>query len=176
MPSSSSLSPSLDVKTHMPDDGQKNGQLFADADSATSTKASKPKRKLSVTYSDQFEGWWLIYPRKTAKGRAWAAWPRAVAIVSQVRDVPQAQAVEWLIAITRVFADSPKGQSEFVPHPATWLNDRRFEDDVTVWDRLDATNKVNNHRTFNGQPDPRGNLQTAADYLARMKAEHANHE
>lgn len=116
-------------------------------------------RASKSAYSDEFEQWWSVYPRKESKADAWKAWPKAVAVVMQFRDMAAPQASEWLVAITKVFRDSEKGRSQYVPHGATWLNGKRWEDDVAAWDRRDS--KV--------QDDPRGNFAALAEYR-QMKA------
>ena len=93
----------------------------------------KNTRRNAATYSEEFSRWWAGYPRKEAKGEAWKAWPQAISWICQTRDISQPSAVEWLIEVTKTFADSPKGQGEFVPHPATFLNGHRFEDDPGSW-------------------------------------------
>lgn len=71
-----------------------------------------------------FDAFWSAYPRKTAKGAARKAWAvlnpspdlqtRILEAVSQHRSCRQ-----WL---------SEGGR--FIPHPATWLNQKRWEDEL----------------------------------------------
>ena len=90
-------------------------------------------------YSIDFEQWWSVYPLKVGKGDAWKAWPKAVLNVQQVRSISKVAAVEFLVAITKVFADSPAGNAgRYTPHGSTWLNGNRFDDDTTSWERESA--------------------------------------
>ena len=79
---------------------------------------SKKKRSpAEPAYSPAFLDFWTAYPRKTAKGAAWKAWPGdgiLPAILS---------ALEWQAAL-------PNWQDwQFIKHPATYLNARMWEDE-----------------------------------------------
>lgn len=79
---------------------------------------SKKKRSpAEPAYSPAFLDFWKAYPRKTAKGAAWKAWPGdgiLPAILS---------ALEWQAAL-------PNWQDwQFIKHPATYLNARMWEDE-----------------------------------------------
>lgn len=79
-----------------------------------------------------FEAWWKVYPRKVGKAEAAKAFPRALAKIAAERN----DAFEWLLEITRDFAESPAGQAgKYTPHPATWLNAGRYDDDEAEWYR-----------------------------------------
>lgn len=64
-----------------------------------------------------FEAWWAAYPRKTAKGAAIKAYRKALDRTD----------VETLLRAVKghAFSDDPK----FIPHPATWLNQQRWDDE-----------------------------------------------
>jgi len=77
-------------------------------------------------YPSAFEDWWLVYPRKVAKQKAFAAWKAVLAKNGQTADT--------LMEITRRFASSPAGTAgKFTPHPTTWLNQGRYDDDPAEW-------------------------------------------
>lgn len=107
-----------------------NGELSHNADATASSIASlrsahvseadgtKPKR-VPRSYSEGFKTWWAIYPKKVGKGAAWRAWQR-VATSSEARAA--------IMEATPRFAAMVR-QSQFVPNPATWLNESRWEDD-----------------------------------------------
>jgi len=73
------------------------------------------KSKLDLSF-DEF---WSIYPRRSGKIKAKDAFRKA----SKECDP------RTIIAGARAFADDPNRQEEFTPHPATWLNQGRWEDD-----------------------------------------------
>lgn len=77
--------------------------------------ASSAKSKLDSSF-DEF---WSAYPRRSGKIKAKDAFRKA----SKECD-PQT-----IIAGAQAFADDPNRQQEFTPHPATWLNQGRWEDD-----------------------------------------------
>jgi hypothetical protein len=96
----------------------------------TSTTAKKSKAE---TYSTAFLDWWAVYPRKVAKRDAQPAFDRAIKRI--VKDhTSKAAAITWLLEVTTVFGKSPSGnKGEYTPHPATWLNEGRYEDDQAEW-------------------------------------------
>lgn len=70
-----------------------------------------------------FDAFWATYPRKVAKSEAAKAYAR-------LRPDAATQAV--LLAALAKQAESPewrKDSGRFIPHPATWLNGRRWEDE-----------------------------------------------
>lgn len=81
----------------------------------------KQKKPLSE-YSDEFEKFWDAYPKKTGKGGAWKSWktqkPDINAIISTLSW--QTKSTQWT-----------KDGGQFIPMPATYLNQRRWEDTPT---------------------------------------------
>ena len=68
----------------------------------------------------QFNLWWEFYPRKTAKLAARRAYEKAVAMVG----------FKILFDGVERFAHDPnKPAAQFLPHPATWLNEGRWDDE-----------------------------------------------
>ncbi|MCH6256693.1 hypothetical protein MLD52_09055 [Puniceicoccaceae bacterium K14] len=87
-------------------------------------KASRDLRK------QQCEAIYQLYPKKVAKPKALQAIEKAL------KDT----AFEKLETATRNFAVAVsdwamEDQKRFCPHPSTWFNQRRFEDDPTTWAR-----------------------------------------
>lgn len=69
---------------------------------------------------ETFAEFWAAYPRKTGKGAAEKAWAKAV------------KALDPTVVIdgARRYAEIRRGQDpQFTPHPATWLNAKRWEDE-----------------------------------------------
>ncbi len=74
--------------------------------------------------NDQFELFWKAYPRKVAKKVARDKWNRIemtdelfakiMAAVEAQKKMPQ-----WV-----------KDSGQYIPHPSTWLNQERWEDEV----------------------------------------------
>lgn len=68
----------------------------------------------------EFAALWSAYPRKVGKGAAEKAWAKARCLA------PAAVIAAGLAA----FCEATRGtETRFVPHLATWLNQRRWEDD-----------------------------------------------
>lgn len=79
------------------------------------------KAKAPEQMSEDFLTFWNTYPRKTGKGAAWKAWnnanrPPLEVILSAIRKARQSP--DWL-----------KDRGAFIPHPSTWLNQARWEDE-----------------------------------------------
>ena len=75
-----------------------------------------------VVASDDFDAFWNAYPRKTGKTQASKAW-------SKLKQVDRTKAVD--ILPTHVAYWHRAGTAtQFIPHPATWLNGRRWEDEL----------------------------------------------
>lgn len=71
-----------------------------------------------------FERFWEAYPRKVGKGAARKAFDRAVC---RLRD----QGDEGLPRMLAAIGEAKRGwdDPEFIPHPATWLNQERWDDE-----------------------------------------------
>lgn len=89
--------------------------------------AKKSPRKLNEAgYSERFEEFWKLYPRKVGKGAAWKAWER---IRMGEADLLHncLCALGWQIKQEQWVKDN----GSFIPHPQTYLNQRRWEDGPT---------------------------------------------
>lgn len=70
-----------------------------------------------------FEAFWAAYPRKTAK-------PDAVKAFARLKPgEPVLQAMLAALARQAASEQWTKDGGQFIPHPATWLNKRRWEDE-----------------------------------------------
>ena len=67
----------------------------------------------------QFETWWQVYPRREAKAAARKAYAKAV------RDTDP----DRILVGTGRYRDDPNRDPAFTPHPATWLNAGRWDDE-----------------------------------------------
>lgn len=74
----------------------------------------------------RFDRWWENYPRKVAKAEAERAW-------SQI-DPDELLAKQLCEAVWRQRKSEQwrRDQGQYIPHPATWLRQRRWEDQVSV--------------------------------------------
>jgi hypothetical protein len=78
------------------------------------------KPRAVPAYSPAFETFWSLWPRKVAKLAAWTSW-RAW----DCDNVP-----ELLPALRLQLPAFCKRDIEHVPHATTWLNQRRWEDEI----------------------------------------------
>ena len=67
-----------------------------------------------------FDDFWLLYPRRVAKKDARRAWDK---IAAHQHPLILTALFEW----RRIW--DVRGEPEYTPHPATWLNGERWEDD-----------------------------------------------
>lgn len=78
-------------------------------------------RNIEQTIAD-FEEWWKVYPRKVGKYKASPAFAKACHITN----------FDELMEATKRFAKACEGQDkQFIPHPTTWLNQQRWNDDIS---------------------------------------------
>lgn len=97
-------------------------------------EAAKKRKDPKVTpYSLAFEEWFAAYPRRVAKADANVAYIKAGNDLKKRRGLDSIAAKAFLLEKALLFAQSEKGQSEFCPHPATWLNGGRYDDDPKDW-------------------------------------------
>lgn len=77
---------------------------------------SQTKIESQHTVSD-FEAFYSAYPRKVSKTNAEKAWRKQKCVLSEVMPALQKQMKLWT-------------DTQFTPHPASWLNGRRWEDET----------------------------------------------
>lgn len=101
------------------------------------------------TKEADFDRFWEAYPRKVGKVKAQAAFQKVT--------VP----VDSLLAAIAEQKKSPQWQKDngqFIPHPATWLNGHRWEDEIVAENdplkrKLDEDDKLAIQRMLNGEYD-----------------------
>ena len=96
-----------------------------------------------------FEQFWAAYPNKKAKAEARRAWTKRKpddALVSRILGALENQ---------KAGDDWTREGGRFIPHPATWLNGARWEDEAS-------------HSLLT--PKTAGNVQAAKRFLTRMEA------
>lgn len=78
---------------------------------------------LNQNGSNAFERFWKMYPRKVGKGKAEAAWKKIKRPYETLNKI--LVALSWQKA-TEQWTDQ---NGRYIPHPATYLNQRRWEDE-----------------------------------------------
>jgi hypothetical protein len=101
-------------------------------------RAPKPSLTVSEpsTGDDGFPEFWKAYPRKVGKESARKAW----------RKVKPSAAVQAIIlqaiATQKRTEQWQKNAGQYIPHPSTWLNDRRWEDEAPHTNQASTGNDV----------------------------------
>lgn len=102
---------------------------IAPADAGREGVIEEPKAKtlrMPKTPSIPFADFWVIYPRKVGKGAAEKAWAKVNPDPSLFERICDALAEQRQSEAWR------KDGGQFVPHPATWLNQQRWEDSTAI--------------------------------------------
>lgn len=71
-----------------------------------------------------FDEFWSLYPRKIAKATARKAWAK----LSAEQQLMAAKAIDTHCQYWR----TKETELEFIPHPSTWLNAERWEDELVI--------------------------------------------
>lgn len=96
--------------------------LFEQPGQRATTPSDCSKQALEQERSAAFAEFWDAYPRKVGKPKALAAWKTRV-----VKLVEPVEVLAGLLWWRAKWAED-KTQSNFMPYPATWLNDERWRD------------------------------------------------
>lgn len=85
------------------------------------------KGKLSKGYGQEdFDRFWISYPKKVAKSAAIQAWKRLAPDEKLLRQILKS------LDFYRQSEDWTKQGGKYIPYPASWLNGRRFEDELSA--------------------------------------------
>jgi len=91
--------------------------------SHSSEPVIEPKPLCKADPMEGFDQFWKLYPRKASKGSAEKAWKK-LSVTPDLFNLmlealtKQATSIDWL-----------KSGGQYIPHPASWLNSRRWEDE-----------------------------------------------
>jgi hypothetical protein len=109
------------VSTSVSNVSQKLAHTDTDTDINTVPVSQKRLTDASVSAEQIYQA----YPLKVGKPAALRA------IVLQSKQFP----AHFLLERTRAFAEARNGDKAYCPHPATWFNQERFNDDPATWTR-----------------------------------------
>ena len=102
-------------------DGKIDGKMIASADNDNDNDNDNEKNIQRGMGREKIEAIYQAYPRKVGRGAALKAIEKALGKV---------KSPEWLLARVKQFASSSGGQAgQFTPHPATWFNQERWNDE-----------------------------------------------
>lgn len=90
---------------------------------STHTKEEKKKRNniKENNIKEKFEIFWNLYPRKVGKDNAYKSWLK-------LSTEDQSKCIEVIPIHSK--QDQWAKEKQFIPHPATWLNQGRWKDDI----------------------------------------------
>lgn len=133
-------------------------QMQADANICSQVQADAPDTRYSIldtrntildtrdndqareNDTDAFDAFWKVYPRKVSKQTALKAWKAAKAdrIVDEIiADVQRRCETEW------------KGEEmQYIPHPTTYIHQRRWEDETPPQKRNEKEKANGTHRRY----------------------------
>lgn len=100
--------------------------LSGDVTVSKPKRERKPRTASSLPFADDFATFWDTYPRKVAKPNAEKEWAKLV----KAGELPD---MDTLLAAVANQSDAKDWRTDqtFCPHPATWLNGKRWQDSVT---------------------------------------------
>ena len=149
-------------KQKEPDDSDCN-QMKADETEKNPTKPNETEEKRTKAYKDKekdkgilFDRFWNAYPRHEGKANARKAFEKLKAdddlLSTMLKAIEkQKQSPQW-----------QENEGQFIPYPATWLNGKRWEDEV-------KTGTIRNLRTVPAQDyEQREYTQTQDEARNRM--------
>lgn len=103
------------------------GELPQDA-ARIQSRIQNPESRIRIqnpntreTRGAEFEKFWSAYPRKEGKQKARAAFEKVTAPLETLLEALERQ---------KTSAQWTKDGGQFIPHPATWLNGKRWEDQL----------------------------------------------
>lgn len=120
------------------------------------------------------EAIYQAYPRHVGKAKALIAIRKAVQDITGRNGVSDPAA--WLLSRVKAFAASRAGQAgKYTPHPATWFNGDRFDDDDREWNRESGGGFSTEARSVSaasrGQVAGPDRRRSADDHPSRIDAE-----
>jgi len=80
-----------------------------------------------------FDEFWSLYPRKIAKATARKAWAK----LSAEQQLMAAKAIDTHCQ----YWSAKETELEYIPHPATWLNNERWEDELVIEPKKEKQSK-----------------------------------
>lgn len=89
----------------------------------TVQKCPRQSETLGSGFGTDAESIYAAYPKKVGRPAALKAIQKAIEKIG----------APVLLEKTKAFAAARAGNIEFVPHPATWFNQERFNDDPSTW-------------------------------------------
>lgn len=81
-------------------------------------------KQTTKTYDERFASFWEAYPKKIGKGAAEKAWEKIGDLAAVY------EKILWAVGVQKLSDQWKKDNGQFIPNPATWLHQRRWEDEI----------------------------------------------
>jgi hypothetical protein len=110
-----------------------NGSAVEPDSSVNDPKPSRAPARPKIGTDEDFNAFWDIYPRRVGKGAARAAFFKALPLLADEMELVEEAAARYMIQAVEAYAnraDTRALEPKFVPHPVTWLNQRRYIDEL----------------------------------------------
>jgi uncharacterized protein YdaU (DUF1376 family) len=111
------------------DNARKRSDGSASAQRPLSERSARKERKgkeRKEKPDERFVAFWACYPKRIGKGAAEKAFQNAGVDNDLLAKIVQA------LKVQRESDQWKKDGGQFIPHPATWLNQKRWEDEVSI--------------------------------------------
>ena len=116
--------PSIPVPVPVP-------KTHSDEKSSDTVSVKSKKRKTQSKTMAGFDQWYALYPKKVGRGDAEKAYPKAIADIQATDSLDASKAVAELLRLTQERLPSLNAiEPKYRKHPATWLNAKRYRDEL----------------------------------------------
>ena len=120
-------------------------------------KQVKEKSKTENKQQEYFSIFWASYPKKVGKGAAEKSWKK----IKPTKDL--LEKMLNAIEIAKQSMQWNKDNGQYIPNPATWLNQKRWEDEIIIENKYS-----NKSKNSNNMPSAMTTAQKALDLLEQM--------
>lgn len=107
-----------------PAGGGKDGAAAPLSPGDAPKSASPRTTRMPQTYPQAFEAFWQAYPRKVGKDAAFRVWRR------KRHELPPPEELAAILARQGRCGQWQRDGGQYIPHPATWLNQGRWQDEI----------------------------------------------
>ena len=102
-------------------------------------KQVKEKSKTENKQQEYFSIFWASYPKKVGKGAAEKSWKK----IKPTKDL--LEKMLNAIEIAKQSMQWNKDNGQYIPNPATWLNQKRWEDEIIIDNKYSNKSKNSNN-------------------------------
>ena len=105
---------------------------------SNATHSSEYREINNITLNADFEQFWAAYPRKVSKQTALASYTKArQTVTAETIMAGVDRYTKWIAAVHQ--------EAQYIAHPSTWLNQRRWEDEYPVTAEQPTVKKTGFH-------------------------------